>query len=89
VDFSFYLQLIGLSIKVLCGNKSDLEQQREVSTEEGRDLADSFGIPFFETSAKTGSFVKEAYEKLVLEIPEYRSTHKVSFSNVQVYMQGV
>ncbi|XP_048733712.2 circularly permutated Ras protein 1-like isoform X2 [Ostrea edulis] len=62
---------------VLCGNKSDLEQQREVSTEEGQNLADSCGIPFFETSAKTGSYVKEAYEKLVLEIPEYRSTHKI------------
>ncbi|XP_061173237.1 circularly permutated Ras protein 1-like [Saccostrea echinata] len=62
---------------ILCGNKSDLEHQREVSFEEGKKLADTLGIPFTETSAKTGSLVQEAFENLVLEIPEHKATHKI------------
>lgn len=38
---------------VVVGNKSDLESERQVSTQEGMDLARSFGAPFFESSAKT------------------------------------
>mmetsp|Transcript_2867 Transcript_2867/g.3197 ORF Transcript_2867/g.3197 Transcript_2867/m.3197 type:complete len:141 (+) Transcript_2867:58-480(+) len=37
---------------VCIGNKCDLEDNREVSYEEGKALADEYGIPFFETSAK-------------------------------------
>ena len=38
---------------LLIGNKSDLEEQQEVSREEGVELARQLGIPFLETSAKT------------------------------------
>jgi GTPase SAR1 family protein len=38
---------------VLVANKSDLENERQVTTGEGQDLAKSFGVPFMETSAKT------------------------------------
>jgi len=37
--------------KILVGNKADL-QEREVTYEEGKNLADSYGIKFYETSAK-------------------------------------
>jgi GTPase SAR1 family protein len=40
-------------VKVLVGNKSDIED-RQVSHDEGNNLASSLGINFFETSAKTG-----------------------------------
>lgn len=63
--------------QILCGNKCDLEDQRVVTYEEGQQVADKLGIPFCETSAKTGTRVKEAFEKLVLEIPTHKSTHKV------------
>ena len=39
-------------MKMLVGNKSDLEANRQVKTEEGKSLADSLGIKFLETSAK-------------------------------------
>jgi Ras-related protein Rab-1A len=39
-------------VKLLVGNKSDLEASRQVKTEEGKTLADSLGIKFLETSAK-------------------------------------
>lgn len=37
---------------VLVGNKTDLHQERAVSTEEGKKLADSWHATFLETSAK-------------------------------------
>ncbi|CBK19727.2 uncharacterized protein [Blastocystis hominis] len=50
--------------KILIGNKCDLEAQRAVSTEEGRKLAERFGIPFAETSAQTNQNVDEAFMTL-------------------------
>ena len=46
---------------VLVGNKSDLEDRRQVSTEEGQELADKYGILFYETSAKTGINVENIF----------------------------
>ena len=48
---------------VLIGNKADLE--REVSTEDGRALAEELQWSFFETSAKTGALVDEALDNIV------------------------
>ena len=40
--------------KILVGNKCDMdESKRAVPTSRGKALADEFGIPFFETSAKS------------------------------------
>nr|MDO8082998.1 GTP-binding protein [Candidatus Freyarchaeota archaeon] len=47
---------------ILIGNKTDLE--RQVSTEEGRSVANSLGIPFIETSAKDQTNVEKAFSLL-------------------------
>ena len=39
-------------LRILVGNKCDLEHQRVVTKENGKDLADKYGIQFMETSAK-------------------------------------
>lgn len=44
---------------VLVGNKCDME--RAVSTQEGQEMAEEFGIPYFETSAKTGLNVESTF----------------------------
>ena len=46
---------------ILIGNKSDLEEQREVTYDEGKELADQNGIYFYETSAKNGKNVEEVF----------------------------
>ncbi|KAK6335422.1 Ras GTPase [Orbilia brochopaga] len=56
---------------VVVGNKCDLEHDRQVSAEEGKSLASSFGCPFKETSAKTRMNVDEAFHELVREIRRY------------------
>lgn len=50
---------------VLCGNKCDLELERQVSTNEGQDLAKSYGWAFFETSAKLRVNVDQAFHEVV------------------------
>lgn len=55
------------SIKmVLVGNKIDLD--REISTEEGRKLAEFYKIPFYETSAKTSAGVSECFIQLITDV---------------------
>merc|ERR1719270_304071 len=46
---------------MLIGNKSDLENRRQVSTEEGEAFAQKHGLMFLETSAKTAENVEEAF----------------------------
>ena len=46
--------------KVLVGNKCD-KPDRKVSEEEGRKLANDFGMNFFETSAKSNQNVNETF----------------------------
>ena len=46
---------------VLIGNKSDLKDQRQVTTEEGEKFAKKNALIFFETSAKTAEGVEHTF----------------------------
>ncbi|KAJ1043356.1 hypothetical protein NDA11_003312 [Ustilago hordei] len=54
--------------KILIGNKSDWEEKRAVTTEQGEELAKELGIPYIETSAKSNSNVEEAFFNLAREV---------------------
>lgn len=50
---------------ILCGNKCDLADQRAVSEDEARELAEKYGVPYFETSAANGQNVNQAVDVLL------------------------
>uniref|UniRef100_A0A0D9V210 GTP-binding protein n=1 Tax=Leersia perrieri TaxID=77586 RepID=A0A0D9V210_9ORYZ len=54
--------------KLLVGNKCDLAENRVVSYEAGKALADEIGIPFLETSAKDATNVEKAFMTMAGEI---------------------
>lgn len=43
---------------------------RQVSYDQGKELAQSFGIPFFETSAKEGTNIAEAFTTIAKQIKD-------------------
>jgi small GTP-binding protein len=53
---------------VLIGNKTDLESERVVSTEEGKKFAKIMGANFFEISAKDGNNLDDYFIQLVREV---------------------
>jgi GTPase KRas protein len=57
---------------VLIGNKCDMTTDREVTFEEGKKLAASWGVAFMETSAKNNINVHEAFFQLVREVRKVR-----------------
>ena len=55
--------------RVLIGNKCDVPaDQRVVSYEQGKALADEFGVAFFETSAKENLHVDDAFMQITNDI---------------------
>ena len=54
--------------KILIATKSDLESEREVSTEEGQKLALAGGMEFFEVSSKSDLNVQECVDNLLQKI---------------------
>eukprot|EP00008_Paramoeba_atlantica_P011656 CAMPEP_0201482164 /NCGR_PEP_ID=MMETSP0151_2-20130828/6440_1 /ASSEMBLY_ACC=CAM_ASM_000257 /TAXON_ID=200890 /ORGANISM="Paramoeba atlantica, Strain 621/1 / CCAP 1560/9" /LENGTH=189 /DNA_ID=CAMNT_0047864719 /DNA_START=28 /DNA_END=597 /DNA_ORIENTATION=+ len=55
---------------MLVGNKCDLEDKREVNTQEGQELSKQYGAHFKEASAKTRVNVEESFYDLVRMIRE-------------------
>ena len=79
-------------LKVLIGNKSDLEDKRVVSFNQGKEFADTYGLKFIETSAKKNLNVNEAFETLGRElmiasadkkVTKQKDTKKISVAKAQ------
>ena len=60
---------------VLCGNKCDAINDRQVSKSEGEDLAKTYNCPYFETSAKTRINIEEIFYELIREIDKYSANY--------------
>ena len=55
-------------IKLLIGNKIDLEENRKVSYNQAKDFADSNGIQYIETSVKLNTNVNQAFWEIGKEL---------------------
>ncbi|XP_048869851.1 ras-related protein Rab-37-like isoform X2 [Brienomyrus brachyistius] len=55
---------------MLLGNKSDMVHERVIKQEEGQKLAREYGVPFMETSAKTGINVELAFLAVAKELKQ-------------------
>uniref|UniRef100_A0AAY4AXV2 small monomeric GTPase n=1 Tax=Denticeps clupeoides TaxID=299321 RepID=A0AAY4AXV2_9TELE len=55
-------------VVMLLGNKADATQQRVVKREDGEKLAKEFGVPFMESSARSGLNVELAFVAIAREL---------------------
>jgi len=55
-------------LKVVIGNKTDLENRRVITYNQGKEFADTYDLKFLETSAKKNLNVNEAFETLGREL---------------------
>ena len=69
---------------ILVGNKIDINE-REVTNEEGIKFAKERNMKYFETSAKTGFGIKEAFNQIFQDIYELnkRKDNSVSVINTK------
>jgi GTPase KRas protein len=67
----------------LLGNKADLEDEREVSREEGEACAKSMGCTFREGSVKTRINIDESVEELVKKIRTYRDNERIRYERIR------
>jgi Ras-related protein Rab-6A len=56
-------------IIVLVGNKTDLNEKREVTTQQGEEEAKKHNLMFIETSAKVGHNVKNLFRRIAQALP--------------------
>ena len=64
-------------LKVLIGNKTDLEDKRVISYNQGKEFADSYGLKYIETSAKKNLNVNEAFSTLGRELMQASEDKKI------------
>ena len=73
---------------ILVGNKIDLENKREVSKEEGEEMAKKYGLSYFETSAKTGDNIQNCCYFLIKKVDEVYSKENESKNNNNAKIDG-
>ena len=67
---------------VLFGNKTDLEEQRQVTIEEAYDFSKKMKLAYFETSAKTKQRINEGFSYIANEI--YDKYNEKNNDNIKI-----
>ena len=70
-------------IIVLVGNKTDLNDKREVTTAQGEEEAKKNNLMFVETSAKLGHNVKNLFRRIAQALPGMEGTDAAAQASSQ------
>ena len=65
------------TVKIIVGNKIDIEGTREVSYEQMKSLGDKYNMEVFETSAKSGKGISEIFTNIVKNLVKNPKIGKV------------
>lgn len=68
---------------MLVGNKTDMPDKRQVTSEEGEAKANKLGVLFIETSAKSNNNIKQMFRKLAEALPGSADGAKADGNNHQ------
>jgi len=79
--FKFHKQILRVKDRdefpmILVANKADLETNRQVSNEEGQELARQLHIPYIEASAKVRMNVDQAFHELVRVVRKFQEAER-------------
>ena len=74
-------------LRIIVGNKKDLESKRQVSTKDAESLADKYGIKFMEVSAKDKTTIEALFLDIVKDVYIYymsylRGEDKIDFDDM-------
>ncbi len=72
---------------IIVGNKIDLDENREVTKEEGVKLSDYYDIPYFEASAKNSNGVRTFMMKIITDVVNNKVNDRSSF-NLRNYINS-
>ena len=61
----------------LVGNKSDLEEERMIKTEDGDNIAIQYGLKFYETSCQNGNNVEKCFTDLAKDVINFLKKEEV------------
>nr|XP_027204038.1 arrestin red cell-like isoform X1 [Dermatophagoides pteronyssinus] len=68
-------------IIMLVGNKTDLQDKRQISADEGEKKAKELNVMFIETSAKSGYQVKQLFRRVAAALPGMEANEKTKEDN--------
>ena len=71
---------------ILIGNKCDLEDQRQITKEQGEEKASKLEIAFLETSALSGENLDKAFDKMMNEV--YKKCHEEMLADDTDIIEG-
>lgn len=74
-------------IIVLVGNKTDLNDKREVTTQQGEEEAKKNNLMFVETSAKLGHNVKNLFKRIAQALPGMEGSDSATIATSQSMFQ--
>ena len=76
-------------MRILVGNKCDLEHQRAVTKNEGNEMALKYGIKYLETSAKDTINIENLFVDTAKKLLEKQQSSKVGGGNIGTNSYGI